>query len=73
METFVAKVKKWGNSKGLVIPSVVGVEVGEEVRANLQPANRVGRVRDWFGKLKLSAPSAKLLKQVDRDLDPAEF
>lgn len=70
MESFVAKVKKWGNSKGLIIPSEVDVDVGEEVRASLQSATRVARVRDWFGKLKISVPTSKLLKSVDRDLDP---
>lgn len=67
METFVAKVKKWGNSKGVILPARVNARVGEEMWFNMQPAKRVLRVRDIFGKLKTGANTAKALKEIDEE------
>ncbi len=70
METIVATVRKWGNSKGIVLPKELPVEIGEEVVLNVQKKKGFAKVKDLFGKLKTGVDTAKMLKEVDRELDP---
>lgn len=69
METIVATVRKWGNSKGVVLPKDVPVEVGEEVVLSIQPKKGFAKVRDLFGRAPLSGNTQKILDEVDRELD----
>jgi len=69
VESFVAKARKWGNSKGVVIPAELEVREGEELEFKIVRRKRFATVGDLFGKLKLGVDTAKALKEVDRDLD----
>ncbi len=69
METFVAVARKWGNSKGVVLPKKVNVEAGEEVIVTVQRTKGMAKVKDFFGKLKNPANTARSLKQIDKELD----
>jgi len=72
METRDAKVKKWGNSFGVIIPKDIvdkqNIKEGITVRINIQPKNK-SKAGDIFGLLKGKlGDTEKLLKEVDKDL-----
>lgn len=69
METFVAVARKWGNSKGVVLPPKLHVEAGDELILSVQSTKRLAKVKDLFGKCPLGGNTARILKQVDKELD----
>jgi len=74
METTEAKVKKWGNSFGIIIPKEIidkqQIKEGITVKINIQTKNK-STARDIFGilKKKLKRDIDDLLKEVDKDFE----
>jgi len=70
MDTFVTVARKWGNSKGVVLPKRLGVEAGEEILLTVQRTKGVAKVKDFFGKLKKPFKNtARALREIDTELD----
>jgi len=72
METKEVKVKKWGNSFGIIIPKEIvdkeKIKEGVTVRINLQTKNKT-KAGDIFGLLKGKlGDTEKLMKEVNKDL-----
>ena len=75
METTNAKVKKWGNSLGIIIPKNVldneNIKEGSEIEISIRSKNKT-KVKDIFGILKgkLKRDTDVVLAEVDKELDP---
>ena len=75
METTNAKVKKWGNSLGIIIPKNVldneNIKEGSEIEISVRSKNKT-KVKDIFGILKgkLKRDTDVVLAEVDKELDP---
>ena len=73
METIEVKVKKWGNSLGVVIPKEVinskNLKEGSELELVIKPLNKT-KVKNVFGILKgkIKKSSDQILKEVDKEL-----
>ena len=72
METKDIKVKKCGNSFGIVIPKDIvekqKIKEGVIIRVNIQVKNKT-KVKDIFGIMKGKlGDTEKLMKEVDKDL-----
>jgi len=74
METKDVKVKKWGNSYGIILPKDVvdkqNIKEGITVRINIQTKNKT-KSKDIFGILKgkIKRSTENLLKEVDKDFE----
>jgi len=74
METTEAKVKKWGNSFGIIIPKEIidkqQIKEGITVKINIQTNNK-STAGDIFGilKKKLNRDTDDLLKEVNEDFE----
>jgi antitoxin component of MazEF toxin-antitoxin module len=74
METTEAKVKKWGNSFGIIIPKEIidkqQIKEGVTVKINIQTNNK-STAGDIFGilKKKLNRDTDDLLKEVNEDFE----
>ncbi len=74
METKDIKVRKWGNSFGIIIPKDIvdkqNIKEGITVRINIQPKNRT-KSKDIFGILKgkIRRNTDDLLKEVNKDFE----
>ena len=74
METKDIKVRKWGNSFGIIIPKDIvekqDIKEGITVRINIQAKNRT-KAKDIFGILKgkIKKDTEDLLKEVDKDFE----
>jgi len=66
------KIRKWGNSFGVVIPKkeIKKVEVGEgeDVFVFIKKEGNDG-LRDTFGKFKFRKSTDKIMEEIDKDLD----
>jgi len=64
------KLRRWGNSFGIVVPlkavESAGVKEGEEITL-LFKTNKVN-LRRLFGKHKFFKPTAQLMKEMDKEL-----
>jgi len=73
MKVMETRVKKWGNSMGILIPKDIiekeHIKEGAEVEIVLTLKNKT-TVNDIFGAIKLKRPTDKILKEVDEDLWP---
>ncbi len=73
MEFQDIKVKKWGNSFGIIIPKDIvdkqNIIEGGTVSINIQSKNKT-KVKDIFGLLKgkLKRDTDEVMKEVDKDL-----
>lgn len=63
-----AKVKKWGNSLGIILPKNTGMKENQDVIVHIAPARQVTRVKDIFGAGKLRKSVAELMKEIDEEL-----
>ena len=66
-----AKIRRWGNSFGIVVPLKAvedeGVRDGDEVKIFMKRAK--GNVlRETFGTLKSRKTTKKIMKEIDEDL-----
>lgn len=74
METKDIKVRKWGNSFGIIIPKDIvnkqNIKEGITVRINIQTKNKT-KSKDIFGILKgeIGRDTDDLLKEVDKDFE----
>jgi len=77
MEQINAKVKRWGNSLGIILPREVvtkeKLDEGTEIEILVVPKHAT-KVKDVFGILKgkLHRPTKEVLAEVDRDFEPKE-
>ena len=72
MIEYETKLRKWGNSIGLIIPKEdakrEGLRDDESVRVVIIPKKSL-KVKDIFGKLKLKRSTEEIMKETDRELD----
>ena len=70
MVELTAKIRKWGNSFGIVIPQEVlkrkSIREGEEVDIVLIKKGNV--LRETFGKMKFKKSTEKMMKEMDKAL-----
>jgi antitoxin component of MazEF toxin-antitoxin module len=77
METITTKVKKWGNSFGIILPAEMvrhnNLREGTNIEIRINTKDKT-RVKDVFGILKgkLTKSTDDLLKEVDRDFEKNE-
>ncbi len=77
METINTKVKKWGNSFGIILPADIvkhnNIKEGANIEIRINAKNKT-LARDIFGILKgrLARDTNDLLKEVDRDFEKNE-
>lgn len=72
METTKTKIKKWGNSLGIIIPNDISnkqnLKEGITVRVNIQTEDKT-KAGDIFGILKGKLGDTEdLMNEVDKDL-----
>ncbi len=72
MIEYETKLRKWGNSIGLIIPKEdakrEGLRDDESVRAVIIPKKSL-KVKDIFGKLKLKRSTEEIMRETDKELD----
>ncbi|MDP3026366.1 MAG: AbrB/MazE/SpoVT family DNA-binding domain-containing protein [Nanoarchaeota archaeon] len=74
METINTKVKKWGNSFGIILPADIvrnnEIREGTDIEVRINTKNKT-KAMDIFGILKgkLTRDTGDLLKEVDRDFE----
>ena len=73
METKDIKVRKWGNSFGIIIPKDIvekqDIKEGSSIRINIQLNNKT-KAKDIFGILKgRLGDTEKLMGEVDKDFE----
>ena len=77
METISTKVKKWGNSFGIILPADIvkcnKLKEGTNIEVRITAKNKT-MARDIFGILKgkLTRITDDLLKEVNRDFEKNE-
>jgi len=77
MENVNVKVKKWGNSFGIILPANIvkqnKIREGTNIEVRLITKNKT-KAKDIFGILKgkLTRDTDDLLKEVDRDFEKNE-
>lgn len=77
MERIKMKVKRWGNSFGIIVPKGIikreNLHHGSEINVIIQPNNKT-KVKDIFGILekKHKKTTAELMKEVDKELWPED-
>lgn len=80
MEQIKTKVKKWGNSFGVVIPREIvnskGLKENSDVSVTIEPSNRmtVGDILELAKKFKLKRKgnTQKIFDEIDKELWPEE-
>ena len=80
MEQIKTKIKRWGNSFGVVIPMEIvnskGLKENSDVSVTIEPNNTmtVGDVMDLARKFKLKrkGDTQKILDEIDKELWPED-
>jgi antitoxin component of MazEF toxin-antitoxin module len=71
MTEVTTRVRKWGNSYGIIIPIGVlkskGIDEGEEIDAIILKKKK-NVLREMFGKVKFKKSTAQLMKETDEAL-----
>ncbi|MBU2616069.1 MAG: hypothetical protein KKC19_03120 [Nanoarchaeota archaeon] len=66
------KLRKWGNSFGVVVPQRdvenSGVEEGEEIIILLRKENKEDVLKEMFGTFKFKKSTDKLMREIDDEL-----
>ncbi|MBT4375876.1 AbrB/MazE/SpoVT family DNA-binding domain-containing protein [archaeon] len=66
------KLRKWGNSFGIIIPSGVlsqeGIKEGEVVKVMIQKDEKKNVLREMFGSYKTGKSTSKIMKEIDKEL-----
>jgi len=74
MERTIVRVKRWGNSFGIVLPRTIvdnqQISEGTEIEVLVQAKNKT-RVKEIFGILKgkFKRSTKEILKEVDEDFE----
>jgi len=67
------KLKRWGNSFGVVVPinsvEEEGAKEGDEVIILMRKKEKINILRETFGTHKFKKPVEKLMKEMDEELD----
>ncbi|MBU2616385.1 MAG: hypothetical protein KKB79_00170 [Nanoarchaeota archaeon] len=67
------KLRKWGNSFGVVVPQKdiesSGIKEGEEIILLLRKENKEDVLKEMFGTFKFKKSTDKLMKEIDNELD----
>ena len=67
------KLRKWGNSFGVVVPQgevkKFGVAEGDNVIILLKKEKEDNILKEMFGILKTKKSTDKIMKEINRDLD----
>lgn len=77
MEKTNVKVKKWGNSFGIVLPKALienqSIKDGTEIEIFIQTKHKT-KVKDIFGlaRGKLKRNTQEVLDEVDKDFEPED-
>lgn len=77
MENINTKVKRWGNSFGIILPADIvrqnKIKEGTDIEVRITTKNKT-KAKDIFGILKgkLTRETDDLLKEVDRDFEKNE-
>ena len=77
MQELKTRVKKWGNSFGVMIPREVikreHLREGSEVEVTIN-STKITKVKDIFGILKgkLNKSTEEIMREVDKELWPEE-
>ncbi len=77
MEKMRAKIKRWGNSFGVVVPMEIvkkeDLKEGSDIEVTIQTSRKT-RVKDIFGILKRrkKMETAELMREVDQALWPKD-
>ena len=70
MTEITTKIRKWGNSFGIIVPSEIlktkGIKEGEEIDAIIIKKSNV--LKEIFGKHKFSKSIKQLMKETDKEL-----
>ncbi|MEK6850506.1 MAG: AbrB/MazE/SpoVT family DNA-binding domain-containing protein [Nanoarchaeota archaeon] len=70
MEELTTKIRKWGNSYGIIIPQEIlkikNIKEGEEIDAILVKKGNI--LRETFGTHKFSKSVKRLMKETDKEL-----
>ncbi|MDO8508050.1 MAG: AbrB/MazE/SpoVT family DNA-binding domain-containing protein [Nanoarchaeota archaeon] len=70
MVKIAAKVRKWGNSFGIIIPQEVikrkGIREGEEIDAIVLKKSNV--LRETFGTVKFKKSTEQMMRETDKGL-----
>ena len=63
------RLRKWGNSLGLVLPqkSLMGLEEGCEITIFIEPIRT--DLRKLFGKKKLKKSTEEIMREIDAELE----
>lgn len=78
MAQITTKIKKWGNSLGVILPKKTVEEEklkeGSEISIFIQQKN-ITRVKDIFGLLKgkIKRSTQEILDEVDKDFYPQDY
>jgi len=78
METINVKVKKWGNSLGVVLPRDIldneNISEGSDIEISVRAKHKT-KVKDIFGMLKgkLTRDTDEVLREVDLELNPNDW
>ncbi len=66
------KLRKWGNSFGIVVPlnkiSREHMKEGEEVKVFLAKKKKQNILRETFGTFKFKKSTAQMMKEIDEEL-----
>jgi len=70
MTEIKARVRKWGNSFGIIIPASImekhGISEGEEISALVMP--KINVLKKMFGKMKFKQSTDEIMREIDREL-----
>ena len=70
MEEVTARIRKWGNSFGILISQETmrrkGMKEGEEIDAILLKKGNV--LKETFGKVKFKKTTEQMMKETDKEL-----
>lgn len=70
------KLKKWGNSFGLIIPKDIvdseGFKENQEIEIMLVKKNR-NVLKETFGTLKFKKTTEQMMRETDRELYPEDY
>ncbi len=72
MTELTTKIRKWGNSYGIIIPLGVlkqkDMKEGEEVDAILLKKKRHNTLRETFGTVKFKKSTEQMMREMDKEL-----
>ncbi len=72
MTELTTKIRKWGNSYGIMISKEAirsrGMKEGEEIDAILLKKKKGNVLRETFGTIKFKKPIAQMMREMDKEL-----